>query len=665
MKLSHLVGMTALVTILAYSPNGYSQSTKSALTTELGNDVYTNGQGKITGQNLRQYLTDQLAAQCGLAQASDCVLPPGVAAANLPALGGDLLGSSMSSPTVAPGAITATKLDAQAADFIKVSPQFCPYANLTGTPANDNDVCFQNAINYACAVGSSPAGYVGGELVLARAPYYVLHASVPAACAGLKIRGQGFGPSGAGSYLVTDNTCTKAQIEFYPDATQNYIQGGGVSDLFLFNNTLTGGVFTGATSCPNPLILSHFSRNTQFSRLSVLSPMIAIKLIGGMNNTISDIAVDQALQGSTGVFELMGTGPGTDLTPTQNAVSAANRQDVTYLSRITVFGAPSTGVNQWYVGIWNHGLSQTLRINQAAFENASTALQVDCTGGGAVDITACPGNSYVYDLETEGAGSNQISLQDTQDWYFTTAYAAAFGKAASATLTSGTYTSATGILSLTFSVAPFGTAPAVGSVYLPSGLTGTGSVASLDFDWPLVSSSGSGTTLNLQAPTGLGTITITGGTLAQANPGTLGAVTNVSVKNVSFTTTGQISFENSQFNGAQGSCMDYSGYQLSLHNSMFYGCNASNVGASDVTLEAPTLPSGALYGDADITGNHFCTGPAGNYLAEPAVNFIAGTGQDYNVFALNVLHHCGIGVNGDGTTGSVGTHGIKANNTGL
>ena len=60
MKLSHLVGMTALVTILAYSPNGYSQSTKSALTTELGNDVYTNGQGKITGQNLRQDLTDQL-----------------------------------------------------------------------------------------------------------------------------------------------------------------------------------------------------------------------------------------------------------------------------------------------------------------------------------------------------------------------------------------------------------------------------------------------------------------------------------------------------------------------------------------------------------------------------------------------------------------------------
>jgi hypothetical protein len=84
---------------------------------------------------------------------------------------------------------------------------------------------------------------------------------------------------------------------------------------------------------------------------------------------------------------------------------------------------------------------------------------------------------------------------------------------------SATYNSASGILALTFSTAPFGAG--VGStnngVFITiSGLAGTGAVASLNGNFPIVSTGTSGTVINVQAPTGLGTITITSatGTLA-------------------------------------------------------------------------------------------------------------------------------------------------------
>jgi hypothetical protein len=83
---------------------------------------------------------------------------------------------------------------------------------------------------------------------------------------------------------------------------------------------------------------------------------------------------------------------------------------------------------------------------------------------------------------------------------------------ATATAASGTYTSTTGILALTFSAAPAGTAPTVGTYFDVTAITATGNGAQLVGNWQLVSSASAGTVLNLQAPVGLGTITITGST---------------------------------------------------------------------------------------------------------------------------------------------------------
>lgn len=320
------------------------------------------------------------------------------------------------------------------ASAVQVSPLFCPYSQLTGTPANDNTACVQAAINFACASINSPGGNTGGELVFGRGKYYLKGVSIPATCPGLRIRGQGYGSGTSATTIVSDNTCTGPVIDFYPTATQNYIQGGGVSNVYFFNNKLTGGVFDGSVSCQQPLIRASYGRNMLFQDISVLSPKIFIKIIGGNHNTVRDISVDQALQNSTGVFEFMGTGAAPD------ATGQLTRQDGVNLDNVIVFGAPATpgGGNQWYVGIWNHGFSQTMRVTKAAFQSTSTALKVDCTNPGvaapllATTIDACPGNSYVYDLEGECAGSDCISMVDTYSWYFQTLYGACLARTSTA-----------------------------------------------------------------------------------------------------------------------------------------------------------------------------------------------------------------------------------------
>jgi hypothetical protein len=80
---------------------------------------------------------------------------------------------------------------------------------------------------------------------------------------------------------------------------------------------------------------------------------------------------------------------------------------------------------------------------------------------------------------------------------------------------SATYTTATGILSLTFATAPFGAgigATNDGVFVSVSGLAGTGAVASLNGNFPIVSTGTAGTVINVQAPAGLGTIAITSAT---------------------------------------------------------------------------------------------------------------------------------------------------------
>ena len=80
-------------------------------------------------------------------------------------------------------------------------------------------------------------------------------------------------------------------------------------------------------------------------------------------------------------------------------------------------------------------------------------------------------------------------------------------------VSSATYNTTTGILSLTFSTAPFGASIADGAdgTYVNvSGLVG----GAVNGNWPVVTTTTSGTIVELQVTKGLGSLSLTGGTLA-------------------------------------------------------------------------------------------------------------------------------------------------------
>lgn len=117
----------------------------------------------------------------------------------------------------------------------------------------------------------------------------------------------------------------------------------------------------------------------------------------------------------------------------------------------------------------------------------------------------------------EGASINQQVSWDFANQQLIP-YVAAWAAVAASGISSATYTSSTGILSMTFGTAPFGAGVAStnnGVFITIGGLTGTG-VAALNGTWPITSTGTSGTVINVQAPSGLGTLSITasGGTLA-------------------------------------------------------------------------------------------------------------------------------------------------------
>jgi len=84
------------------------------------------------------------------------------------------------------------------------------------------------------------------------------------------------------------------------------------------------------------------------------------------------------------------------------------------------------------------------------------------------------------------------------------------GQSCNFSVSSGTYTTATGAVSLTVSSSITGSTAGLG--FAITGLTGTGSVSSLDGVFATVAGT-TGTTVNYTAATGLGTVTITGGTV--------------------------------------------------------------------------------------------------------------------------------------------------------
>jgi hypothetical protein len=103
-------------------------------------------------------------------------------------------------------------------------------------------------------------------------------------------------------------------------------------------------------------------------------------------------------------------------------------------------------------------------------------------------------------------------------------FVASYNAVAAGGITSATYTSATGALALTFSTAPLGAsigANANGVFLNVQGLTGTG-VAPLNGNLPITGTGTAGTVVTVQAPSGLGALTIvTSGATLTAGGGAL------------------------------------------------------------------------------------------------------------------------------------------------
>jgi len=113
-------------------------------------------------------------------------------------------------------------------------------------------------------------------------------------------------------------------------------------------------------------------------------------------------------------------------------------------------------------------------------------------------INACnPGDATCADLSSNASTGNLT-------------VSAIGGEACSVSVTSGTYVTATGATSLVIASTPHLVS---GNIFALTALTGTGSFVSLqDIEWTATTGT-TGTTVNFTGPTGLGTVTITGGTI--------------------------------------------------------------------------------------------------------------------------------------------------------
>ena len=175
----------------------------------------------------------------------------------------------------------------------------------------------------------------------------------------------------------------------------------------------------------------------------------------------------------------------------------------------------------------------------------------------------------------------------------------------SASVASATYTSATGILSLTFATAPFGASVGStldGALVTISAIAGTGSVSSLKGQWVITSTGSSGTVINLGAPVGLGTISITSGTIAAGN----------------------------------GTFMQYGDANIGVTR---YGSLMGNVGGQSFPIT--TAGSGYTNGTYTIslTG---CTVPSGGYL--PKMDVSVSGGAIVDVYPSAAIDALGLGM---------------------
>ena len=331
--------------------------------------------------------------------------------------------------------LTGTNIDAQyIGDITYVTPQYCHYASLTGSPSSDNTACINNAIAAACA--NNAAGNHAGVLMFARGQYYTTGNSIPSTCSGLVLAGQGHGfpsqtPGPGGTTIVSDNSCSQPIVDFYADFTPapfvTYVEGGGVMNMAFHNNS--GSDSYGATSCKKPLIRVAHSELFRVQNIYGWQIYQLLQVNAGIHGLIENIFTDQGLQDSPGGIELTGAGALPD------ATGQTTRLDQFELRKIFLWGneAPQVG-HSLPVGLYIHGLAVSIKGFDTIFEYSSTALKIDCTptagGVAASNMTACSSYHYFYDLEAESGapnGFNQVDITDAYSITLDTPYLSALG----------------------------------------------------------------------------------------------------------------------------------------------------------------------------------------------------------------------------------------------
>ena len=312
-------------------------------------------------------------------------------------------------------------------DATYVTPTYCPWATLN--LSTDQTACIKNAVAAACAAGKG--GNNAGYLIFARAAYYIKlgNITIPKACAGLIIAGQGNGGGGGNSvvsdtWFVSDNNCTGPLFYWYNDATQNYVYGGGLINASFYNQTLLGDRY-GSQSCKYPLIKEQFGEQMLFDNIYAWVPYQLFQFISGLQPRAHNVVMDQVLQDSPGAIECFGSGAHPDATGQQT------RQDGCTIQDVFAGGAPVQALHASAVGISWHGFAASPRINRVAFEGFKSLIKTDCTVPFGytqpLEIGACPSFLICYDCEAEIGGGNGVDMQDVQSINFYFLYVHCFG----------------------------------------------------------------------------------------------------------------------------------------------------------------------------------------------------------------------------------------------
>lgn len=244
--------------------------------------------------------------------------------------------------------------------------------------STDNTQCMQAAISAACGqTGSDALGSgAGGTIYFPTGTYVFSSLNVP--CQGLTLQGAGRndnGHSGGTVFQVRNNSAPAIQF-LASGVSGNYSYSGGVKDLGFVHGGGNGLV---------PDIQINYCMGCSVQNVSFQNSYKAVEVFAGINNTLSNIFVDQ-LQGGGTAIEFHGL-----YTNSGNCMNVANcdqRADELNLNNIYV--GPSASLSSTSTCLYWHDFAATINLKGFACEQQGYGLRSDCNGNGLGDSSMCP-----------------------------------------------------------------------------------------------------------------------------------------------------------------------------------------------------------------------------------------------------------------------------------